>query len=73
MNQFALKDDEIKPYFLDILSYKHLAQEITERLDEFHQSPQVLLIKAGECFYEESHLDINYEEIEEEVKTILKK
>ena len=68
--EWKLADNQLKPYFLDILNFKKLAVEVSEKLSEFHQSPQVLLVKNGECFYEESHLAINYEEIEEEVLAI---
>jgi bacillithiol system protein YtxJ len=43
---------------------------VAEQFNEHHQSPQVLLIQDGECFYEESHLNISYEEIEEEINFI---
>ena len=62
--------EQLEPYCLDILEHKDLAVQIAEQFDEHHQSPQVLLIKDGECFYEESHLDISYEEIEEEINFI---
>lgn len=60
-------ENQLKPYYLDILKHKDLAIRIAELFSEHHQSPQVLLIQNGECVYEESHLDISYEEIEEEV------
>jgi bacillithiol system protein YtxJ len=31
-----------------------------------HESPQVLLIMDGECFYDASHLDIQFQELKEE-------
>ncbi len=30
-----------------------------------HESPQVLVIKNGECIYDESHMGINMGDIEE--------
>jgi bacillithiol system protein YtxJ len=49
---------------VDILQYKDISNAISERFQEYHQSPQVLLIKEEESFYEESHLDISVEDIE---------
>jgi len=60
-------DNQLQPYCLDILKHKALAIKIAEQFNEHHQSPQVLLIQDGECFYEESHLEISYEEIAEEI------
>lgn len=65
--EWNLTDEELKPYFLDILKYRNLAIEVSEQLKEYHQSPQVLLIENEECIYEESHLAINLEEIREEI------
>jgi bacillithiol system protein YtxJ len=65
--EWNLDEEQLQAYCLDILKHKNLAAEIADRLNEHHQSPQVLLIKDGECFYEESHLEINYEEIEEQI------
>ncbi|MBX4298775.1 thioredoxin family protein, partial [Mycobacterium tuberculosis] len=31
-----------------------------------HESPQVLLIRNGECVYDESHMAINIDEINEQ-------
>jgi bacillithiol system protein YtxJ len=69
-NEWNLEENQLKAYCLDILKYKDLAIKIAEQFNEHHQSPQVLLIQNGECFYEESHLSISYEEIEEEINFI---
>lgn len=70
MAKFKLEEDwgfnetELVPFMVDILQYKTISNAISERFQEYHQSPQVLLIKEGESFYEESHLDISVEDIE---------
>ena len=70
-SEWNLEKEQLKPYCLDILKHKDLAVKIAEQFNEHHQSPQVLLIQGGECFYEESHLSISYEEMEEEIKFLL--
>lgn len=65
--EWNLTNEQLKPYFLDILKYRTLAIEISELLHEYHQSPQVLLLQNEECIYEESHLAINLEEIRNEI------
>ncbi|MBI5914117.1 MAG: bacillithiol system redox-active protein YtxJ [Bacteroidetes bacterium] len=57
--------DEIEPFFLDLLAYRKISNEISRRFDVFHESPQILLIKKGECILDASHLDISVEEIRE--------
>jgi bacillithiol system protein YtxJ len=52
--------------FLDLLNYRSISQAIAEKFDVVHESPQILLIKNGECIYEESHGGIQMEEIVEQ-------
>ena len=53
-------------YYLDLLNYRNISKEIAEGFDVSHESPQVLLIKNGNCVYDESHGGIQMEEIEEQ-------
>lgn len=66
----SILSDQAPSYLLDLLSYRDLSNEIATRLHVHHESPQVLLVNKGECFYDESHLSIRVEEIEEELKKI---
>jgi bacillithiol system protein YtxJ len=50
-------------YFLDLLSYRSLSNKIAEVFKVFHESPQILLIRDGDCVYEESHMGISMHEI----------
>lgn len=52
-------------YFLDLIVHPHISQKVTEYFKVDHQSPQVLLIRDGECIFEESHSNITLEEIME--------
>lgn len=53
-------------YYLDLIKYRALSNEIAEVFKVHHESPQVLLIRNGECVYEESHLGISMDEIREQ-------
>ena len=48
---------------LDLLQYRPLSQQLTERLGITHESPQVLIVKNGACVYHANHLDIEPTEI----------
>lgn len=52
-----------KAYYLDLISYRPISLEIANRFDVEHQSPQVLIIKNGECVYHESHWDISFDQM----------
>ena len=57
-NEFDLKG-KITPYFLDLLNHRDVSNEIANRFDVFHQSPQILLIKNGKAIFSTSHDDID--------------
>jgi len=58
--------ENIDFYYLDLISYRELSTKIAEDFDVFHESPQVILIKNGECSYDESHSGINMDDIIEQ-------
>jgi len=53
-------------YYLDLIRYRSISNRIAEDFHVPHESPQVLLIKNGECIYEESHNGISMDEIAEQ-------
>jgi len=57
-NEFDL-EEKITPYFLDLLNHRDVSNEIANRFDVFHQSPQILLIKNGKAIFSTSHDDID--------------
>ncbi|PWK26736.1 bacillithiol system protein YtxJ [Arcicella aurantiaca] len=58
------KVGELKPYYLDLLRYRPISNEIANLFKVEHQSPQVLIIQNGECVYEASHFEISFAELE---------
>ena len=54
-------------YYLDLIANRNISLQIEEVFKVYHESPQVLVIKSGECIYDESHSGINMEEIKEQV------
>ena len=61
-NEFDL-EDKVDAYFLDLLEYRDISNEIASRFNVYHQSPQLLLIKAGKSIYNVSHNDIDAGEL----------
>lgn len=55
-------------YFLDLISYRDISALIAETFQVHHESPQVLLIKDGECILDLSHGEISAEEIAASIK-----
>ncbi|MNK19424.1 hypothetical protein D3C87_376450 [compost metagenome] len=52
-------------YFLDLISYRDLSAQIAETFQVHHESPQILLIKNGDCILDASHSDISAVEVAE--------
>ena len=65
-NEYAL-NDKVDAYFLDLIEYRDVSNEIASRFQVTHQSPQLLLIKNGKSVYEVSHSDIDAGELAERV------
>ncbi|TCC95523.1 bacillithiol system redox-active protein YtxJ [Pedobacter hiemivivus] len=56
-------------YFLDLISYRDLSAQIAETFQVHHESPQILLIKDGDCILDASHSDISAVEVAEMINT----
>ena len=55
---------EIDFYLLDLIKFRPISEKISSDFSVFHESPQILLIKDGECIYDESHLGITMSDIQ---------
>jgi bacillithiol system protein YtxJ len=73
ISRFALKQfenefdsaDTTDTYFLDLIEYRDVSNEIANRFQVVHQSPQLLLIKNGQSVYDVSHSDIDAKDLAE--------
>ena len=50
-------------HYLDLLANRSLSNKIATTFNVHHESPQILVIKDGECVYHTSHLAIRMEKI----------
>ncbi len=57
----------VKPYYLDLLAYKPISNKIESVFGVEHESPQVLLIRNGECIYDASHMAISFAGLQQAV------
>lgn len=53
----------VRPYLLDLISYRSISNKIADTFQVQHESPQVLVIRDGKCTYHASHLGIQYDEL----------
>ena len=53
-------------YVLDLIKHRDVSDKIAEEFSVYHESPQILVIRNGECIYDESHFAINMDDIAEQ-------
>ena len=64
----SIEPDGVDFHFLDLIAHRTVSNKIAETFSVYHESPQILLIKDGECVYDESHTGISMDELEAQVK-----
>jgi bacillithiol system protein YtxJ len=57
-NEFDFPE-KVTPYFLDLITFRDVSNDIASRFGVQHQSPQLILIKDGKAIYDASHSDID--------------
>jgi bacillithiol system protein YtxJ len=55
------------PYFLDLIKHREISNSIAQEWGIDHESPQILVIKNGQCTYHTSHMGIRYQELKNAV------
>jgi bacillithiol system protein YtxJ len=59
----AGKPEAIDFYYLDLINNRPVSNKVADLFRIDHESPQVLLIRDGQCIYDESHLGITMADI----------
>ncbi len=62
-NLFDEELQNLKVYYLDLLNYRELSNEVGYMFQVMHQSPQLLVIKNGQTTAHSSHYDITQMDI----------
>ena len=68
--EYNLQESEVAPYFLDLLEHRDISNEIAQKFQVIHQSPQLLLIKNGKSVYNVSHSEIDAEALKSKVEAL---
>ncbi|MDY7395076.1 bacillithiol system redox-active protein YtxJ [Aureibaculum sp. 2210JD6-5] len=60
IRQFEKKeiDDSVDLYYLDLLNFRNISNEVASIFNVVHQSPQLLIIKNGKAVKYASHYDL---------------
>jgi bacillithiol system protein YtxJ len=60
---FKEEHQDLKVYYLDLLNYRNISDEIGHTFQVTHQSPQLIILKNGISVQNASHYDITNTEL----------
>ena len=64
LRNWKLEDAErVSPFFLDLVRFRNISDQISNDFGVYHQSPQIILVKEGKAIYDNSHMGISYPDI----------
>ncbi len=63
-SNYSLNDTQLKLYYLDLLNYRSISDEVGYAFQVMHQSPQLIVIKNGTAVAHASHHGIQANELE---------
>lgn len=55
--------EKVVPYFLDLIAFRALSDQVEDEFGVPHESPQVIIIRNNKAVYDNSHFGITYPEI----------
>ena len=64
-NNWNTENKNVAIYYLDLIAYRNISNEIAEITGVEHQSPQAIVLKNKEVIYQATHSDIDAKSINE--------
>ena len=58
-NNFNVDNEKVKLYFLDLLAFREVSNEVAIRFQVMHQSPQLIVLNHGNTIHHSSHYSID--------------
>jgi bacillithiol system protein YtxJ len=68
-SSWNISADKLPTYYLDLIKYRDVSDQLAEIFDVRHESPQLLLINNGDCSYSAAHSEISAEAVESQIAT----
>jgi len=62
---YAIEEGKLKLYFLNLLEFRDISNEVSIRFQILHQSPQLIVIRDGVAIAHASHHGIQAHQLEE--------
>lgn len=64
---YDIDDVTMDIYFLDLIQFRAVSNEIVSKFKVQHQSPQAIVISKGEVIYSDSHYGISVDDIKKAI------
>jgi len=61
---YNIDPKQLKLYYLDLLSFRDISDEVGFKFQVLHQSPQLIVVKNGNTVYHTSHHSIDARDLE---------
>ena len=68
-SSWNISSDKLPTYYLDLIKYREVSDQLAEIFEVRHESPQLLLIRNGSCSYSATHSQISAEAVESQIAT----
>ena len=65
LTTWDIDKNKLPLYYLDLIKYREISNQIAADFDVQHESPQLLVIKNNKCVYHASHGSISVSEVKE--------
>jgi bacillithiol system protein YtxJ len=63
--EYDIPSEKLQLFFLDLITYRLISNEVSVRFNVEHQSPQVIVLYKEKVVYNASHQQINISEIKD--------
>ena len=64
-SNWVFPEDQLQPWFLDLISFREVSHKVAADLGVEHQSPQAIVIHGGKVIYHASHSAISVAALQE--------
>lgn len=60
-SEWSFTPEDLDFYYLDLIAYRQVSNQVAEMFQVTHQSPQIILLRHGRAVFDTSHHMINVE------------
>lgn len=69
-NEWDINHSSIDLYYLDLLRYRPVSNQVASEFGVHHQSPQIIVVKNGKAVYDTSHSSIKVSSLKKVLEKI---